>query len=607
MTNQPAIESHLQQGRAVFVCALSADCDQLTKFGCVATVANGEWPDIFAGRKVVVVGTSELQDVLDGLGAVSVLMSSLDIAAAESKEFLGAMVGRAFEVRAAALEQAKREDAAIKASPGVPPEELCKPETAQPKIRRAARAKKAAAVTHNLPSDSAAPAGAHAAAPDVTQDPEPDQHYEVFHEPEPSTAVKQSFGSLASRWAAMGLSCASNGTPHANASNALHVLQQDPSLLGQVWYDTFLQRLQTNAAEPREWLDEDDIALMIYMQRDLAIHKMSALTVRQAVNYVATHDKRNCLKDLLDSLPPWDKIGRCDAFFVDFFGADPGVYASAVGGNFWKSLVARALRPGCKFDNMVILEGEQGIRKSSACLAIVGAGFFMEAHENVMSKDFYISMQGKWLVEVNEMDSFSRAETTKVKSVISCTNDRYRAPYERAARDHPRQNVFIGTTNRDDYNKDETGFRRGWPIRCTAIDVDLIKQNRTQLFAEAIARLKAGEKWWLMPGEETRREQEARYAEDPWAEPVAHYLNGTRETTAADVLTNALGIAVGKQDKLQLGRAVAVMRTLGWRKANRARRHGEIVNLWRPASWFASQNPTPVPNSVPAGLVQPAA
>ena len=601
MLNQFSIEAHISAGKAVFVCALAADCEHLVDMGCVATVANGEWPDIFAGARVVVVGEPGLQDTVDELGAVTVLMSSLDIRAAD-KPFLGSMVSRMFEVRAAALAESKRQAAILETSPPIALEQIAVPEKAAPKIR-AARKRKAAApqteVEGRMVLGSGADAGsspapslnsAPAAAPDIPQD-APEQDYHVIEpapvpEPEPAKSLIPSFGSLASRWAAMGLSTATNGTPHANASNALHILQNDASLLGHVWYDTFLQRIQTGSQAPREWLDDDDISLMIYMQRDLAIHKMSALTVRQAVSYVATHDRRNCLKDLLDALPEWDKIGRCDAFFVDCFGCEPGKYASAVGGNFWKSIVARALRPGCKFDNMVILEGEQGIRKSTACLAIVGPSFFMEAHENVMSKDFYISMQGKWLVEVNEMDSFSRAETTKVKSVISCTNDRYRAPYERAARDHPRQNVFIGTTNRDDYNKDETGFRRGWPIRCTEIDVELIKQNRGQMFAEAIARLKAGEKWWLMPGEETRIEQEARYAEDPWSEPVGKYLASVREATAADILTNALAIPVGKQMRQDLMRAVSVMRICGWKKANRVRRQGEIVNLWRPADWF---------------------
>ena len=175
---------------------------------------------------------------------------------------------------------------------------------------------------------------------------------------------------------------------------------------------------------------------------------------------VAFRNRRNCVRDWLESLK-WDQVPRIEHFFENHFGADP----RAASANFWISLVARVCRPGCQVDNMVVLEGPQGIRKSSA-LRVIGGEWFTEQHESATGKGFFEVLQGKLLVEVSEMDSFSRAEVTKVKQIITCTNDRFRESYGRHAKDHPRQCIFVGTTNRDDWNTDVTGARRFWPIAC---------------------------------------------------------------------------------------------------------------------------------------------
>src|SRR5207302_6188158 len=131
-------------------------------------------------------------------------------------------------------------------------------------------------------------------------------------------------------------------------------------------------------------------------------------------------------------------------------------------------------------DNMLVLDGTQGIGKSSALRAIAGE-WFAEQHESATSKDFYQVLQGKMLVEISEMDSFSRAEVTKVKQVVTCTNDRFRESYGRRAEDHPRQCIFVGTSNKWTHD-DETGARRFWPIDCRGtVDVAAIAAVRPQL------------------------------------------------------------------------------------------------------------------------------
>lgn len=550
MQNQQQIEAHLAAGKAVFVCERAIDCTTLTVRGCVATVANGEFPDIFKGRRVVLVSgvgsvkfAESTKASLEAAGAQVVKMTA-GYLAGKDKAALAAAVGELFKAK-------PEKDAMAALIRSLPPEP--KKKRNRPLGRK----------PDNLP------------VPIVTADPD-------VTDPETPPQAR-SYGSLAAQWSKLGLSLNGQGMPHANAWNALKVLEQDSSLLGTVWFDTFLQRLQTDPHAPRDWTDGDDVRLMLYIQGNLAIPKMGVESVRHAVVDIARRFPRNCLADSINAMPKWDGIARCDQFFVDCFGAPNTPYALAAGGNFWKSLVARAQQPGCKVDNMVILEGLQGIQKSTACAVIVGEHFFAEAHENVTSKDFFIGMQGKWLIEINEMDAFSRAEVTKINQVITCRTDRYRPPFGRNAVDHPRQSIFIGTTNRDDYNRDETGARRLWPIRCTEIRVDLIRENRQQLLAEALHCINAGETWWEMPDMDTKAEQRQRLAEDPWLDPVAQFVELLRTVTVANILQDALRIEVGKQNRGDQMRVGGCLRTLGWTK--KAEWRGQhLLNVWRPPS-----------------------
>jgi putative DNA primase/helicase len=171
------------------------------------------------------------------------------------------------------------------------------------------------------------------------------------------------------------------------------------------------------------------------------------------------------------------------------------------------------------------LEGPQGIRKSSA-LRVIGGSWFTEQHENANDhKRFSEILEGKLLVEISEMDAFQRSEMTRVKAAITNRSDRYRGSYDPRATDHPRQCIFVGTTNRDDWNRDETGARRFWPIKCHGIiDVEAIATDRLQLYAEAVARFKAGESWWETPTDETKEQQASRYVEPAWVAPIQRYI-----------------------------------------------------------------------------------
>jgi predicted P-loop ATPase len=304
----------------------------------------------------------------------------------------------------------------------------------------------------------------------------------------------------------------------ATLKNTVRELQKHQSKL-QIYYDELSNRVMTGNP-PRAWIDADALETTVKLQRngfrpsDELVHK-AALTL-------AFRDRRHPIREWLDSLE-WDGIPRLDRFFENYFGTDPGEYASAVSKNFMISMCARAYKPGCQVDYMPVLEGLQGVGKSSA-LRIIGGQWFAEQHESAKnSKAFGETLQGKWLVEISEMQSFNTAQREQIKQIITCVEDRYRPPYGRNAQDFPRQCVFAGTTNRDDWNNDDTGARRFWPIVCHKIDLDALKADRGQLFAEAAVRYKNGETWWEVPNE-AQAQQAARYTPPAVAEPIQQYL-----------------------------------------------------------------------------------
>ncbi len=388
--------------------------------------------------------------------------------------------------------------------------------------------------------------------------------------PEPPAAEQPPLdGPLSEVHAMLGLETTKSG-PVANEDAVMRCLERHPNLRNVLWYDDFLGRIMTwDGDDQREWTDADDGRLLNFLQRDLGISKLRLHHVRTAVITHAFANMRNCVQEWLADLT-WDGVERISHFFPDYCGTPDTAYARAVSRNFWISMVARALRPGCKVDNMVVLEGKQGDGKSSMLKAIAGDWFTVQ-HESVTGKGFFEVLQGKLLVEIAEMDAFGKAEVTRVKQVVTTESDRYREAYGRYAKDHPRHSVFAGSTNKDDWNRDETGARRFWPVPVTqAIDIPAVMRVREQCFAEAVAAFDAGDKWWETPEAETIAEQDARREEDPWTAPVADWLGDTyrSETTIEQVLSQALELRRVDHTKSNQMRVASILRGLKWTKHN---------------------------------------
>lgn len=381
-------------------------------------------------------------------------------------------------------------------------------------------------------------------------------------------------------WANLGLELDSRDRPLIHIDNVVHIIERDPALTGIVWYDEFHNRIFTclskdlnDSTGVREWADVDSLRIAMYMQGVLKLHKMTDEMVQKGVVVYASLNRRNEPKEWMESLK-WDGSPRVDKFLTDALGAPHSMYTRAVSKNFWIGMVARIYIPGCQLDNMVVLEGPQGIGKTRALRAI-GGRWYAEASSSVQDKDFYLALQGKLLIEIGELESFSKADVTKIKGAITCLNDRFRTPYDRSSQDHPRQCVFAGTTNENQWIKDQTGARRFWPIRCDLIDVEYIHKHRDQLFAEAVARFKEKETWYEMP-ESTTKEQDDRRLADAWEEIVSPWLADHLEgVSLAQVADECVGIKMESFNMQDQKRLAQCMRRVGWE-----RRHTPMGNLW---------------------------
>ncbi len=318
----------------------------------------------------------------------------------------------------------------------------------------------------------------------------------------------------------------SNGSILPTIDNVVRILDNDPELKGRFALNEFAGRGEVLGPLPwqtknsrRLWSDTDSNGLYWYLEKFYNITKRQ--NIDSALDIHAAAHQFNDVQDYLNGLV-WDEVPRLDTLFIDFLGADDNIYTRAVCRKGFTAAVARAMEPGCKFDNMVILAGAQGLGKSTL-LDKMSRGWFNDSIRTFEGKDASELLPGVWLVEVAELDAFRRTDVARIKQFLSLRADRYRAAYGRHMKEFPRRCVFFGTSNQFEFLQDTTGNRRFWPVDVglheTRVNVwhDLTDEYVNQVWAEAKARWRVGEQLYLTGEVEqyAKRIQEQHRDADP--------------------------------------------------------------------------------------------
>jgi len=388
---------------------------------------------------------------------------------------------------------------------------------------------------------------------------------------------------VADFWRA-GLLTTSKGEVKRCLANTMHTLSMHPDWAGVLAFDAFGLAVVTRKRPPMrsqdepaeysvgDWSDEDTARTVAWFATAVGFEPAAA-HVDQAVGAVARKTTVHPVRDYLSSLT-WDSAERLSAFAATYLGAYPSPYSAAVGRRWMIAAVARVFDPGCKVDSLLGLEGQQGIGKSSALRLLAGPAWFADTGITIGDKDSYQSLRRKWIYEFAELSSIRGRDVERVKNFVSSQCDTYRASYGRRTQDHPRQVVFAGSTNEDQYLNDPTGARRFWPLKCGVVDLAALKRDRDQLWAEACAAYRAGEPWHLdTPDLRALAQAEAaeREERDDWIDVVGRWLDAparelAKGITTAEVLQLAIGMPAERITPASTKRIGHVLRALGFHR-----------------------------------------
>lgn len=272
--------------------------------------------------------------------------------------------------------------------------------------------------------------------------------------------------------------------------------------------------------------DEDITNIIFWFSEKWGIEPRE-VDVNLMVTQIASENQFHPVRDYLNGLV-WDGIERIDTFLKKYLNAKgPVKYLKAISRKFLCAMVARVMEPGIKFDTILILEGQQGIGKSTAA-SILGGPWFSDPSIVIGEKDSIQALIGKWIVEMGELSGLNKADVEKFKAYISCSEDDVRLPYGKRFEKYPRQSVFIGTTNSNEYLKDMSGNRRFWPVEVHKCDAEALKNDRDQLFAEALFVWNLGTEKLFLNEEESelaKKEQDKRVFHDPIEDEIIKLLS----------------------------------------------------------------------------------
>lgn len=304
--------------------------------------------------------------------------------------------------------------------------------------------------------------------------------------------------------------------------------------------------------------------------------------VRSALRAFTEKTRIDPVRDYLKGLQ-WDGISRLDNWLSNYLESPDSSFSRKVGAWWMISAVARALRPGCQADHVLILEGKQGVGKSS-CLRILGGAWFSDQPlEFSGSADTSMLLQRGWIFELGELDSLAKSRISEAKAFFSKAWDTFRKPYGTENMDHPRHCVFAGSVNHSEYLPDDTGNRRYWPVKVLRVHFRALEHDRDQLWAEAVVRFHRGDVWYpttqgeveLMSEEQCLREMPC----DPWEEKIRAYMDVHvgELVTISYLLTHVVGVDVSISPQSVTKRVSCILARIGCEKVRPSSKKNRIM------------------------------
>ena len=391
-------------------------------------------------------------------------------------------------------------------------------------------------------------------------------------------------------------------------ANVHDILAHEFKWDGVIAYDLFAQ--QTVKLKPPPyvngevgpWEDNDDTQTAMWLTRAWSFAPDPSV-VGKAVEALARASSFHPVQQFLEALPAWDGKPRIDRWLTDYCGVAHDEYVRLVSRFFLIGMVARVMRPGAKMDYCLVLEGAQGKRKSTVA-RVLGGDWYGDTDLNLENKDSMAALQGKWVYEFAELGSVTRAESSKQKSFLSRQWDEFRPTYGKRMVRLPRQCVFVGTTNEDEWNKDPTGGRRFWGVRCEGeIDVEGLAAARLQLLAEALALFRADERYWptkeeqdtLFSPQQAQRELQESLIDALHDWVFAQYA----DFSLAEAAMNGLDLDASKLTRDLQTRIGNALRKLGCIKVEK--RNGMVRFWYRPPTMLKPAQPAPIQAQKPVG------
>ena len=355
--------------------------------------------------------------------------------------------------------------------------------------------------------------------------------------------------------------------PYANRNNIALILENDPI------YESLCYNDHSNKViwKERELWDPDLEDIGLHIERAYNIRYPSA-DIKRAVLRVAHQKMQENIKSWLTHLPAWDGEPRIHNLFRNAFRAQiiPGSESliQEMSSKWVISLVARAMKPGCKMDTFLVLCGEKGLGKSTGLKTLIGEDWFSDSPLDISKKDSLelIHSTETWLWELAELHSLQGRTADNFKAFISSAEDKFRPSYQQFPKSYLRRVVFAGTSNNYQFLSDGPE-RRVWPITVSnKVDLGYLKTWREQIFAEALQEYLDGKIWYLeWESQKLLSElQQAYIIDDPWTIKVREAIEKGKTNTTA--IMTYLDLPVSQQHTGNAKRIAQICKESGYKQ-----------------------------------------